>query len=142
MFAGEELGAVEWYKLRMISSPQPQRRVIHTLASLGSIPEQHYDRQPPTQPQQQQQRRKRSRVSEDTLVSNGPGFSRVDSNETLVEQRKDMANADEVTAAAIERVRSYGIGGAGNMRMASAVKAAQDAPPAAKQEGKRVLCPL
>ena len=57
---------------------------------------------------QQPHRSRTSRNSEDTLISRG------DSEATLVED-KNMSSSDE--GAPIERKISYGIGGAGNIRM-------------------------
>ncbi|KAK3073586.1 hypothetical protein LTR53_004685 [Teratosphaeriaceae sp. CCFEE 6253] len=90
------------------------------------------------------------RHSDDTLLD-GLGFPRVDSEDTLVEH-KDMSSPEQ--AAMIERRRSHGIGGAGNMRkdharamqrcgtnivkdLPSVSKKAEDTPPAAGAERRR-----
>jgi len=71
--------------------------------TLRSVPE---DRIAPSSPLSSR------RQSDDTLL-NGLDFPRVDSSDTLVEH-KNMAERDQ--AATVERRRSTGIGGAGNMR--------------------------
>jgi len=73
-----------------------------------------------------------NRGSEDPLTTSA-GFPRVDSDDTLVNGRTTMANTDETNE--IERKRSHGIGGAGNMRLKSAVDAALDAPDPPKEDG-------
>ena len=63
-------------------------------------------------------------ISKNTCI--GIGFPRVDTDQTLVESSK-MATSDDanVMERLVERARSGGIGGAGNMRRPSEVKAAQ-----------------
>jgi hypothetical protein len=56
-----------------------------------------------------------SRISEETL-RNGFLLDRIDSEETLVERRREMSSPG-TTEMPVERRRSHGIGGAGNMRM-------------------------
>ena len=93
--------------------------------------------------------------SQDTLV-NAKAFPRVDSEDTLVEG-KTMSSTEETVA--LERRRSYCIGGAGNMRkswedlghfppsntlidmsgLPSVVKAAKDAPE--QSEEGQIACP-
>ena len=65
-----------------------------------------------------------NRICEDNFI--GPEFCRVDTDQTLVEPSK-MATSNDATVLekVIERARSGGIGGAGNMRRPSEVKIAQ-----------------
>lgn len=85
-------------------------------------------REPPRQVQIE------GRSSEETILNQEVLVPRVDSETTkLVQAGIQMATVDEATN--VERKRSHGIGGAGNMRLPSVVAAAQDAPAASKEEG-------
>lgn len=73
----------------------------------------------------------RSQRSQDTLANDIP-LQRIDSEDTLV-VADNMPAASEPIAIQGERRRSYGIGGAGNMRLPSEVKALMDSPPSEEQ---------
>lgn len=96
-------------------------------SGLRTIPEQQRRRRQQDQQQQYPQQSRQApqggsglgtTPSEDTLLNHGVDFERVDSGETLVDRHNKQGNSqDENIAVQTERRRSYGIGGAGNMRM-------------------------
>jgi len=71
----------------------------------------------------------------------GGGLERVDSDDTLVElpSRADTGMTSDTAAGknVVERRRSYGIGGAGNMRFPSQEKAAEQGAAVSENDGTR-----